>query len=151
VRPALIIAALVAFAWISKMVLLNSIRGYRNRNPMNIEKGADWEGLASDQSQDSRFARFTDPRYGIRAGARILTNYAKRGVNTIDEIISTWAPSTENNTAAYVRSVSQRSGLAPHAPIGPNEYPALISAIIHHELGIQPYSQALIRQGIAMA
>jgi len=159
VRPALILAALVAFAWISKMILLNDIRGYRNRNPGNIRENErvdyDWEGEAViDHDED--FEVFTDHRFGIRAMARILTNYARRGVTTVEEIITTWAPPRangkfENDTAAYIRSVSQRSGLAPQETVTPQHYPALISAIIHHELGIQPYSQALIRQGIAMA
>lgn len=139
------------------MVYLHTLRGYRNNNPGNIERRAtQWDGMSVDQSTDTRFIVFDDVRYGIRAMAKILNSYGRRGVNTIDEIVTTWAPPKvggefENDTAAYVRSVSQRAGLPAHAPIGPNEYPAVISAIIHHELGIQPYSQALIRQGIAMA
>ena len=45
-------------------------RGIRNHNPGNIDKGADWEGLADDQSSDSRFCVFKDPVWGIRAMAR---------------------------------------------------------------------------------
>lgn len=135
-------------------------RGIRNNNPGNIEKGERWQGLAEDQSQDSRFAVFTDAVYGIRAMARVLNVYGTRdgldglggpGIDTITEIINRWAPDVENNTQAYIDAVANATGLDPETALQDEDYPALIAAMIQHENGLQPYPDSLIRQGIALA
>lgn len=65
-----------------------------------------------------RFARFDTPENGIRALGKLLQTYQRvYGLNTVAKIISRWAPSNENDTAAYVRSVERRIGLAPGAKI----------------------------------
>jgi hypothetical protein len=129
-------------------------RGIRNNNPGNIEKGAPWQGLADDQSQDNRFAVFTDPVWGIRALARTLKTYRERhGLETPYEIISRWAPGFENDTDSYARAVANAVGVDPYSPI-PNSDRArldLVKAIIKHENGIQPYPDDLIQEGIARA
>ena len=43
--------------------------------------------------------------------ARILINYQERGINTVAEIIETWAPEHENPTNAYSLYVAERAGL----------------------------------------
>ncbi len=82
-------------------------RGIRNNNPGNIRRSADkWQGLAAEQL-DKDFFIFQEMPYGIRAMARLLINYQdKKGLNSIAEIISTYAPSKENNTRAYVNHVA---------------------------------------------
>lgn len=83
-------------------------RGLRNNNPGNIRKSKDrWKGLAKEQT-DSAFFVFTDIKYGYRALIRILQNYrSKYGCMTVAEMITRWAPSSENNTPAYIRKVCQ--------------------------------------------
>lgn len=132
--------------------LVSGPRGIRNNNPGNIDrvKGTTWAGAAADQSGDPRFVVFTAPEYGIRAMARILRTYRGRGLNTIQKIISTWAPSKENPTAGYITAVSGEVGLAPNVVVPDAAIPRLIAAIIRHENGIQPYPAALIAKGIAM-
>ena len=140
----------LVLAGTTAVVVYNMTRGLRNNNPGNIRKSATaWQGLAPQQT-DSAFFQFTDPLYGIRAMAHILTSYAARGVTTLQDIIHTWAPPTENDTAAYVRAVAADTGLDPSATITVNEYPALLAAIIHHENGQQPYPMATIAQAVAM-
>lgn len=91
-------------------------RGERNCNPLNIVKGSNWKGLRKTQT-DSRFCQFESMLYGWRAGLVLLRNYiegrnaAKRCYDTIEKIISRWAPATENNTEAYIRKVSEEVGL----------------------------------------
>ncbi|MDX1800397.1 MAG: structural protein P5 [Marinobacter sp.] len=135
-------------------------RGIRNNNPGNIEKGANWQGLATDQSPDSRFAVFISPVWGIRAMARTLNTYRNRdglpglggpGIDTVREVISRWAPSGENKTEAYIRAVSDYTGLDPEQTLYSGDYAALIKGIIHHENGVQPYPDSLINQGIELA
>ena len=89
-------------------------RGLRNNNPLNIEKtkgGNPWQGEIVP-SKDSRFAQFTSMAYGYRAAFKLLNNYQRNyGLDTIRKMISRWAPSNENHTEAYVKAVSDRSGV----------------------------------------
>lgn len=130
-------------------------RGIRNHNPGNIERGAPWQGLAADQSADDRFAVFESPRWGIRAIARVLITYQdKRKIRTVRGILSRWAPTTENDTVAYVAHVSKRLDVGPSELIDVHDYAVmrpLVEAIILHENGMQPYDDATIDQGLRLA
>ena len=69
-------------------------RGYRNRNPGNIEHvpANKWQGLAEPPS-DGRFCRFTSHEFGIRALAALLVTYQDRHkLRTPRAIIERWAP-----------------------------------------------------------
>lgn len=88
-------------------------RGIRNNNPLNIEKGASWLGLSVQQT-DPRFCQFTTMLYGLRAAFLLIRNYMRHyPIDTISGIINRWAPPKENDTASYIRTVSQRSHIAP--------------------------------------
>jgi len=127
-------------------------RGIRNNNPGNIRynSGTQWDGLA-DPPHDGDYCIFSNVRYGIRAMARVLGSYSRRGVVTIESIISTWAPDSENNTRAYISAVAQRTGFSAGDVLSQKEWPVLIEAIIHHENGLQPYSMQVIKEGVALA
>lgn len=135
-------------------VITNMTRGERNNNPGNIRKTATvWQGQAPDQT-DPAFVVFTDPVYGIRALARILVNYSKAGVNTISSIIARWAPSSENDTNAYISAVSADMGVDPSTPLDvsdPSVLNALTAAIIHHENGRVSYTPDQIASGVNSA
>ena len=71
-------------------------------------------------STDPNFAQFETLEYGLRAAFKLLqTYYTKHGCKTITQIISRWAPETENQVVAYIKAVSQRTGIAPDAPLPP--------------------------------
>lgn len=126
-------------------------RGIRNNNPGNIVRsGVTWQGMASDQSRDSRFVVFNSPEYGIRAMARVLKNYLAQGYNTVGEIINRWAPPIENDTGSYVRAVASKLGVNPNDPVDASHIPTIIEAIIQHENGQQPYPAEVIAQGIRL-
>lgn len=144
--------ALIAASVTTAVVVYNQSRGLRNNNPGNIRKSATgWQGMSIDQSGDSAFVQFASPVYGIRAMGKILTNYMARGINTIQDIVSTWAPSVENDTAAYIAAVSRQTGIAAGSMVTSADLPALVNAIITHENGINPYPPELIQQGIGLA
>ena len=126
-------------------------RGIRNNNPGNIrwDSKTQWLGLIG--GDDKNFIIFDEPKYGIRAMTRVLRSYQRRGIVTLGEIVSTWAPTNENNTEAYIKSVEQKMGLSRDQVIFEQNYPELIAAIIHHENGSQPYTFAQIHEGIAIA
>lgn len=128
-------------------------RGIRNHNPGNIEyTGTAWKGLDSPPT-DGRYCRFIDPVWGIRAMARILLNYQRLyGIDTVAGIVSRWAPSSENDTGAYIASVAGRVGVAPDETISvEGRLYELIPAMIYHENGQQPYSAGQIREGVSLA
>ncbi|EIU5460362.1 TPA: structural protein [Pseudomonas aeruginosa] len=133
-------------------------RGIRNNNPGNIDYNPrnDWRGqLPHDPAIEKRFARFDTPENGIRALGKLLQTYQrKHGLNTVEQIISRWAPASENDTAAYVRSVEARTGTPPGARVNMADTKTLrgfVEAIIHHENGGIPYSDMVIRTGVFLA
>lgn len=157
----LVLAALagaVLFAWPrtekgAAVLDMTLPRGVRLNNPGNIRHGDNWRGMAPDQP-DQSFVYFTDPRYGIRAMVKILQSYRRRGIRTVRDIINTWAPPIENNTAAYVESVAGRMGVSPDAPIdleNTGQVIELLQAITLHENGQQPYNRATFEQGVELA
>ncbi len=133
-------------------------RGIRNNNPGNIEAGAPWQGLTArdqttlGQTAEDRFAVFQSPKWGIRAIARTLITYQdKHGLRSVKAMIDRWAPPVENNTAAYIKAVEGKVGAG---EIDVHTYAtmnALIRAIILHENGIQPYTDAQITAGLVLA
>ncbi|ELW9769877.1 structural protein [Pseudomonas aeruginosa] len=137
-------------------------RGIRNFNPGNIRhaKGTRWQGMSANQN-DSAFVQFTGPQWGIRAIARTLITYQdKHALRTIRQIISRWAPPSENNTESYIRQVAARVGVAPDARIDVYDYRimrTLVEAIVRHENGPGPlpegswYGEGLINEGLHLA
>jgi hypothetical protein len=131
-----------------------SARGLRNNNPGNIRHGSPWQGLSQVQP-DTAFCRFDEPEWGIRAMARILLAYqAKRGRNSVRQIIDRWAPPNENDTEAYIQAVAKRLGVAADDQIVVKRYDVmrpLVEAIIKHENGSQPYTADQINEGLRRA
>lgn len=121
-------------------------RGERNNNPGNLNFAG--QAGAALERPGGRFARFETAFDGLRALSRQLVLYAGRGINSVEKIISTWAPASDNNnTAAYIQAVSQRLGVNPQAALNindPQTMSALMSSIIHHENGRNIYSKELI-------
>lgn len=130
-------------------------RGIRNNNPGNIDKGQTWEGLA-DIQPDQRFCTFVTPEYGIRAIHEILQSYEnKHNLDTIREIISRWAPPSENDTGAYIADVT-----AHVPPVGaddivnvmdPDIAYGLVTAIIYHENSGFQYPEEIVWKGLSLA
>lgn len=127
-------------------------RGIRNHNPGNIRHGDKWQGLAPVQS-DTDFCTFISPEHGIRAMAVILLNYQrKHGLRSVREIIARWAPPCENDTGAYAAHVARGMGVDPDEPISvADRLPLLVTAIIRHENGQQPYDGGTIDRGLTLA
>ena len=86
------------------------MRGLRNNNPLNIRRSIDrWDGATTTQT-DKDFVQFQNMAYGYRAAWRILNTYYKKLKErkkhfTVENIIHRWAPPTENDTKAYIRTV----------------------------------------------
>lgn len=145
-------AALVGLAVVGGegVKIIKGARGIRNNNPGNIEYNAknNWRGQVGS---DGRFVIFDSPLNGLRASAKLLKNKMKAGKTTIGELIASWAPPHENNTAAYIAAVARAVGVDSRASLTAAHIPALLKAIVRHENGGNPYSDELIQQAVAAA
>lgn len=114
-------------------------RGYRNNNPGNIRINKDKFQGEIQPSQDKAFKQFQNMAYGYRAVFINLDTYRKRGLNTIDKIIRSWAPENENNTQAYINSVEKWSGVPCNKVLtenNGNDYIEIVAAMSRVENGI---------------
>ena len=93
-------------------------RGLRNCNPGNIRQSrSNFKGEVRP-SRDSAFKQFESMAYGYRAMFVLLNSYHKRyGLTTIREMISRWAPPSENFTEGYIRFVAERTGISADAEV----------------------------------
>lgn len=89
-------------------------RGLRNRNPGNIRRSKVRYRDEVTPSRDPEFREFRTIEAGYRAMFVLLHTYRiKHGCTTLREMISRYAPPSENNTSAYVQRVASQSGIDP--------------------------------------
>ena len=104
-------------------------RGIRNNNPLNIRIGNVWLGEVANPT-DNEFEQFVSMFYGLRAGFILLRRYIRRyHLTTVPNIISRWAPGSENNTVKYIDTVCQLSGIAPDAQIDYGDEETLVNLV----------------------
>ena len=97
-------------------------RGIRNNNAGNLIITNDkWAGMIDRSiATDKQFVMFTTFEHGIRAMLKDLINDIKNGKNTVQKIITAYAPPTENNTIAYINAVSKSLSISPNTIIKPD-------------------------------
>ena len=96
-------------------------RGVRNNNYLNIkenltlEKNNPWEGKVGS---DGTYLQFETPAMGLRAADKILQSYKKKSINTITDIITEWAPPTDDNpTEDYIDFIASELAIDENAEI----------------------------------
>lgn len=91
---------------------------WRNNNPGNIEDGpfARSQGALPD-AQGSRFAVFPNYETGRRAKEALLWETSGYQGRTIDGALNRYAPPNENNTPAYIRSITNALGVPASTPM----------------------------------
>lgn len=128
-------------------------RGIRNNNPLNIRIGNVWLGEVREPT-DPDFEQFISMVYGVRAGFVLLRRYIRHyHRTTIPQVIAAWAPSTENNTEAYITAVCQMSKISRDETLdyyNQDQMYRLVDAMIYHECG-QHISEQNIRDGYRFA
>ena len=112
-------------------------RGLHNNNPLNIRHSEDvFQGEI--KGNDKSFKTFSSLPYGYRAAFVTLATYLSRGWNTIEKIISIWAPAAENDTESYIAQVEKWSGVPRNRKLtagdGP-EYILIVAAMSFVENG----------------
>lgn len=123
---------------------MNVPRGIRNNNPGNIRiSNSPWKGKISPNT-DGAFEQFDTMENGIRALLVILRTYRnKYHLCAVDTIIKRFAPSNENDTVAYIKSVCDHTGFGRFQVL---EFTAdymvpLVKAICRHENGSEYISE----------
>lgn len=103
-------------------------------NPGNMKSGND-------------FMSFDSPKAGLEAMQHDLllkilgqspvmkSKYGEGYQPTLRNIISTWAPSSENNTDNYINFVSSHSGIDPDQPVTQEDVTKIMQPMIHMEGG----------------
>ncbi len=121
-------------------------RGYRNNNPLNIRKSNErWLGEVRP-STDAAFKQFESMGYGFRAALKLLRNYIGKGFNTIEKIVTRWAPPSENHTTSYINNVANRSGIPATQVINRDDRESLIA--IAYAMAISENGKAPEREDI---
>lgn len=100
-----------------------SMRGYRNNNPLNLRisptKDIPWKGkIPLSQNTDRgaktgkmEFEQFISMPYGFRANMINMRTQVNNGHNTIEKLIHVWAPKDDgNNPDGYTQRVCKTTG-----------------------------------------
>ncbi|WCF42219.1 hypothetical protein [Enterobacter roggenkampii] len=126
----------------------NNAIGFRNNNPGNLRAAANATG------KNGGFSTFANDADGRTAMARQLMLYGDRGNNTLDGIIHTYAPQSENSTREYIDYVSKATGYGAKEQVNlhdPETLKTIMAAMIKHENGAQPYTEEQLLNAIQTA
>ena len=133
--------------------------GERNNNPLNIRKvpGTHWRGEVEALPQRGSgggaarsFVRFSSLAYGLRAAFCILRTYRdKYKLVCIEDIITRWAPPTENDTRKYICDCCKLTGFGGQERLTENNWPRLVGAMARLESGMN-LTEEQIRQGFRL-
>lgn len=128
-------------------------RAERNNNPGNLNY-AGQTGAVLEDGSNARFAKFGSTAEGVSALAKQLQRYGDRGLDTISKIINKYAPSSENNTQAYIDALSKRLGVSGDQRLDLSDsttLTGLIKGIARHEAGSDYLSDSDVMTGLSMA
>lgn len=77
----------------------------KTKNPLNLRYSAKnkWLGQVGELNG---FCVFQNEAYGFRAAFKNMCTYLRQGHDTIEKIVSRWAPPCENKTEEYINFVA---------------------------------------------
>ncbi len=109
-------------------------------NPGALKDGPFAQSQPGYTGNSGGFATFSAPEHGIAAQEALLrSRYLGRGLNTVDKIVSTYAPQGPENSPASVANykayIAQRAGVDVNAPLTPDKVPAVAAAMREFETG----------------
>jgi hypothetical protein len=130
--------------------------GIKRNNPGNIRTsvGFTWKGELPGVVAPN-IAEFGKLEDGYRAHIKLLSNYIKKGYDTIPAIINRWAPASDNNDpVSYAREISQRTGISATKILSAGDYDTLgkiALAMTHREHGNDIPADAVLQTYIEKA
>ena len=120
-----------------------------NNNPGNIRAtDIPWDGKTGSKNG---FEVFDTPESGVRAMGKLLQTYeSKHGLNTVEGIISRYAPPLENPTESYISFVKENLGIERDTEISTQDrsmLSLLVQSMIRFE-GHKNFDKEIIHAGI---
>lgn len=93
----------------------------RQNNPGDLMYGPFAQSQGATGAGTGNIAIFPNSQTGFAAMDQLIQNYASQGYN-IQDLIKTWAPAnapgnTPESTQNYINYVSNKTGVAPNAPV----------------------------------
>ena len=126
--------------------------GIRNNNPLNIRRGrSHWLGEAPQPPKGGApFCKFESVEWGLRAAFVLLRTYRnKYKAVCIRDIITRWAPPSENDTEKYISDLCKLTGFGGNERLTENDWPRLVQAMALIESGMH-LSSELIAKGFEL-
>lgn len=109
------------------MVGLNNVLNIRNSKSR-------WLG---SRNGSKGFVDFVSTGYCIRAGFLLIArSYRKKGLVTVSDIITRYAPPCENDTSKYIRFVCDKANVRSDVPLDFASYVCVLSAMCKFETGL---------------
>ncbi|HGM5304553.1 TPA: lytic transglycosylase [Serratia marcescens] len=132
----------------------NEPRGIRNNNPGNLNYVGQ-NGATLEDHTTPRFARFNSAFEGFAAlGKQIKAYYngtskaaGYQKLQSVEDIISRFAPASENNTQAYINKLSKMLGVGRGDSLNiqdPQVLATLMNGITQIENGKNPYAPEMV-------
>ncbi|EMH1202262.1 lytic transglycosylase [Serratia marcescens] len=132
----------------------NEPRGIRNNNPGNLNYVGQNGAMLEDHATP-RFARFNSAFEGFAAlGKQIKAYYngtskaaGYQKLQSVEDIISRFAPASENNTQAYINKLSKMLGVGRGDSLNiqdPQVLATLMNGITQIENGKNPYAPEMV-------
>ncbi|MCQ2346244.1 MAG: structural protein P5 [Paludibacteraceae bacterium] len=115
-------------------------RAIRNNNPLNIRYSKSNYWIGKLHTTDPEFEQFESMELGFRAAILLMQRYiADYKLNTIEKIVTRWAPPSENNTKGYIQCVCRdtRLGGREVIPFDSAQLKAIIWSMAHVEAGVE--------------
>jgi hypothetical protein len=116
-------------------------QGEKLNNGFNLRPVGKSEGFQEFPSrQEGDAAAANDLRIKIGGQSKIMTERYGQGYQpTLQNVIATYAPPTENDTNNYINFVAQQTGIQPNQPLTQNDIPKMMQAMAKME-GYKSYS-----------
>lgn len=118
-----------------------------SHNPLNLRYAArnNWVGQVAPRNG---FCQFRATVYGVRAALiTICRSYRRRGIKSVRQLITTFAPPSENRTEVYIDYICGATGVSPDDDFLRGGLYVLISAMCRIETGYrlspEEYAEAL--------
>jgi hypothetical protein len=127
-----------------------SQNGFAANNPLNLRYIATNPFNGQTGKTSTGIGIYDTLSNGVRAAGLQLTAYYNRGLTTITQIISTWAPASENPTSQYIANVANAMGDDANEPLSwPDDEVSLIMAMAQQETGNNTMTAADVASYIA--
>lgn len=122
-----------------RVVRQEGTRAWRNNNPGNIKSNTSFARSQGSIGSDGTFAIFPDYETGRAAKEKLLFDTNSYRNLTLGKAIERYAPSFENDTAAYIQNVSASTGVSTGTRMGdiPSSSRSKILDAFEHEEGFR--------------